>query len=247
MFLLALMAAVMRLSAQTVKFVEDGKTWEVVRYLFMSPSHTKDFYEYYTEGDTTVWDNVYTKMYYKQMGVEDSPKVVALVRQEGDRVYSLPAACPVRECLVYDFGAAAGDTILAYDIGMEGDSMPHKLVVDRVDSLMTGGGTLRKISFHYYLDNGLFEDVWIEGVGSMRDPTWNIDHGKYNSAVSYVSKCYVGDFLLYEYQDADGVGSVCAGEDENTVVMYDLGGRVIGKKPTYGVYIMGGKKYVGGR
>ncbi len=116
-------------------------------------------------GDTTINGRQYARF----LDIEEGPdgemveRYRLAVRTEGQAVYYVEAG-EEEEHLLYDFSLEAGDEITVNHIGLPGSVT---LKVASVINFGQGGDTFRQINF---APSGIFEESWIEGIGSTLGP-----------------------------------------------------------------------------
>jgi hypothetical protein len=103
--------------------------------------------------------------------------------------------------LIYDFSADAYDTL----------TINNQLYV--IGPRLTGGlkgfkGVYRKVGNHMSWWNG----TWLEGVGSIEGPIFNVYYGKEYHGGAFLMSCTVGDEVIYLNDEfEDGTDSIAAG------------------------------------
>ena len=148
-----------------------------------------------------------------------------------------------------------GQKLLAFDFGLnEGDNFPftdlygstYTTRVSHVDTIEVKGKQYRRLSF-----SSLGSFYWVEGIGdSMYGPysALVLNPMITNEIAIYVDAVYDGDECIFERQDFSRP-AVTAIKDIESVhpsknALYDLQGRHLSTKPSKGVYIENGKKWV---
>lgn len=182
-FLLALLWGGQSFSQTYVPFPMNSAAWGQQRTLWNPTGNQVDPYYYFLDGDTTLNGQVYTKLFYKYGNIFpaiDTANAVfgGAIREDSSRkVYflSIGTPCPypylvpqnpIQEYLLYDFGAAVGDTFYTENgVG----PLINVVVGTGVDTLF---GVPRRWKFVYkgYSSTELnYGDRQYEGIGSRYD------------------------------------------------------------------------------
>lgn len=197
-------------------FVENVKTWHVVRTEFGQGCH----FEQYTLSNEEVVKG--EKTYFSMYQSEDDLTAVydtGLLREESRKVYFFDADMQ-KEFLLFDYSLKAGDTYTTFSYD-EQKEVTYKVV--SVDDYTEGPEVIRYdytlsadsvTTLHRYLrkwtvcrtDNNSIQKTWIEGVGSLEGPLANLYDARPVSSMSYLA--YVEDwenelylpFSFYERQ-----------------------------------------------
>ncbi|MEZ5197365.1 MAG: T9SS type A sorting domain-containing protein [Bacteroidales bacterium] len=143
--------------------IEANKTWNVMESGIGGPTFT---YSYEVEGDTLINQVPYQVLYRSDEEFPLNWIKHGYIREEDKKVYYSPyhsadtAITPPR--MIYDFGAALGDTLLVYSFA---GNYEHELVIviSGVDSVMIGNDYRKRLTYDCEWTPGNF---WIEGVGS---------------------------------------------------------------------------------
>lgn len=133
------------------------------------------------DGMVEVNGKTYTKIDIKDHPYDGGSKKY-LYREENKKFYVIPENYP-EEILIYDFNLIEGDTFVAHYAWGVFDSLT--LVVESVDSITTLDGVQRK---RFFLENGIHQGRWVEGVGSL---DWVFTYPTYSGSVSggYIFIC----------------------------------------------------------
>lgn len=137
----------LKLPAQTIKLLENEKTWtvEYADRISLPPDIRQLTYAY--AGDTVIAAATYGLFGNGAILQEDTINRKVYAYDE----YSLDA----RECLLYDFAARTGDTLtLCHGL---------QIVIDSVSQIVLNNGKERKI---FYYTGGINGAYYIEGIGS---------------------------------------------------------------------------------
>jgi hypothetical protein len=131
------------------------------------------------------------------------------------------------EGLIYDFGAAVGDTIEIYNAVHQLDVF---MLVTDIDSVLINGQYRKRITLQP--DYWPFQDVWVEGIGTLNQglhfagiyltgPTYLLLCYKYNDEVVFMQSGYTA--CIYPYVSIDET----LAESPQTMIYYDPGIRAI--------------------
>lgn len=142
------------------------------RWNTSSSSFSKEcYYSFYYDGDTTLQNLKYSKLYYNsicrdfitQTKSGEHHELAGLIREVGKKVYLSQYG---RENLIFDFSLQVGDTVPSALLTTL--SPNSKFVVVSIDSIKLLDGTYRK---KYKAANPLntdFSNEFIEGIGSLK-------------------------------------------------------------------------------
>lgn len=175
--LLIALAAALPAAAQYVPFPSDSAEWVVQRTVAGPGGQSSiSFARYVLDGDTTLNDTVYHKLYESFGTNPGTSMLVAGIREEAQKVYvrrmdynGLPGNCqldPSFEVMLYDYTLdAPGDSLVIHH-PMIGEVV---FVVFSIDSVLVNGTPRRRINFM----NGTYSCgpiplSYIEAVGSDR-------------------------------------------------------------------------------
>ena len=185
-------------------FVEEGKVWKV-GIVSGNPVQVVDYY--YFDGDTIINGKACKQMMCEQFVNPDYADYDNVMRypqlsyvgawyEEDKKVYFYNANNK-RFTLWYDFSADANDTIQilgqSYVIG----------------SKQTGGmkgfkGVYRDVMMVWDEEQNNYNTTWLEGVGSIEGPGYNVYLGEEYHGGAFLMSCTVGDEVIYlndEYED----------------------------------------------
>ena len=185
-------------------FVEEGKVWKV-GIVSGNPVQVVDYY--YFDGDTIINGKTCKQMMCEQFVNPDYADYDYVMRypqlsyvgawyEEDKKVYFYNANNK-RFTLWYDFSADANDTIQilgqSYVIG----------------SKQTGGmkgfkGVYRDVMMVWDEEQNNYNTTWLEGVGSIEGPGYNVYLGEEYHGGAFLMSCTVGDEVIYlndEYED----------------------------------------------
>ncbi len=166
-------------TSQYVPFPTDSAEW-IVQRTAAQPGGTSNisFKRYHLDGDTTLNDTLYHKLYETLDFSPMTPVLVAGIREEAQKVFArrityngLPASCqwdPSFEVMLYDYTLdAIGDSLVIQHqwIG------PVLFIVYSIDSVVVNGAPRRRINcLNETYACGPLPLSYIEGVGSDRHP-----------------------------------------------------------------------------
>lgn len=181
-------------------FVEDGKVWKV-GYGSDNPVQRVEYY--YFDGDTII-DGKNCKQMMRQRYVTPDYADYDVIKQ-------LPLLSPVSvwyeaDMKVYTYDSASQQFQLMYDFSANADdtlSINNQLYT--IGPRLTGGlkgfkGVYREVGNHMSWWNG----TWLEGVGSIEGPIFNVYYGKEYHGGAFLMSCTVGDEVIYlndDYED----------------------------------------------
>ena len=190
-----------------IPFVENGKVWVDYDY--------QGNYKQVGINDTTVINQKkYHKLYKEEFcawGGTQTPtsdsQLHGYIREEDKRVY-VRGVNNEQECLIYDFGVQAGDTIEWATITYTWADGIHKRYI-AVDSILTTSYYGKERNVYYvtciereFDKNGVenlehgpmyFDDVWIEGIGTLQHPIMSLLDDIYRwgaTGMEYFNYCY---------------------------------------------------------
>ena len=160
--------AISAAAQQYFPFPIKNGVWNSGWYYEKFGAATSNSYSTYTEGDTTINNLDYGKLYQNEESKSYNPPTVlkstttylrtyvGALREENKRVYFLPRAA-TNEYLLYDFSGKVGDTLFT----------KVRMIIGRIDSIKVKDGTFRKrficpkgsLPVPYY--------VFVEGIGAL--------------------------------------------------------------------------------
>lgn len=134
--------------------VDTNKLWSIVNCsYYMNPFCLTDFYRF--QGDTIIGLNNYKKLFTAGDSTALYWNYFGAMRQDSDKKVYYHSG--MNENLLYDFELNKNDTI-----NLNIHSIPIQLVVDSVDTVvLLNGEKRRRLLFD------LYNEQWIEGIGSM--------------------------------------------------------------------------------
>jgi hypothetical protein len=158
---------------QSFPLIKDGGIWRVANNIKISSSPDNSLLEksqYLMEGDTTIDNMVYKKIYECDYSPSISNKIyIAGIREDSiGRVYLLADSNfqvfstfidPGKEYLLYDFSFNVGDTLFV------NDPLDSVQIVVAIDSVMVDGQYRKRWRFN---QSGITEREWIKGIGSTK-------------------------------------------------------------------------------
>ena len=184
-------------AAQSHRFADSTAQW------YMGRTDNAIFcngcYSYSTEHFTITGDTIVNSRTYQKLGTISTP---VLLRDSAHRVYRY---YDDREVIVYDFNYAAGDTFSLGNL-FGNASMNVFCNVDSVDTVHLLYP--RKRMFLTYNNQSFFQDIWIEGIGSLHSNF--LSPGLEQMAFdmpSYHTHCFYEDDSLLVH--ADSVNLAC--------------------------------------
>ena len=157
-------------------FVEEGKTWAVVRFS-AAPSVLKMMY-YKMMGDTVINDKTWKKVY--SCDAQYSPRALyKLVREEGKKYYYLPINDELaEECLLADFSLQVGQTALLHQgFDEDGTDIGYPMQLLSEETVNSCGYDYHVVEYGIpssdysewfkQFDAEPGKGIWIEGIGEM--------------------------------------------------------------------------------
>lgn len=189
-------------------FVEDGKVWKV-GYGSDNPVQRVEYY--YFDGDTII-DGKNCKQMMRQRYVTPDYADYDVIKQ-------LPLLSPVSvwyeaDMKVYTYDSTSQQFQLMYDFSANADdtlSINNQLYA--IGPRLTGGlkgfkGVYREVGNHM----SWWKGTWLEGVGSIEGPIFNVYYGKEYHGGAFLMSCTVGDEVIYLNDEfEDGTDSIAAG------------------------------------
>ena len=207
------------------KMLVSGRTWNYIK-LYLTPTVPDTVYQSITIDGPVEFDG---KQCYKfaNVALEDAK---TFFYEEGGKVYSYSVNNSGNHVWreEFDFNLEVGEKDLI-----------------AVDKMMINGEYHRRLIF--------FNDIWIEGIGSILDgivSSWGFVPMTFLG--SRLLTVYDGDLCIFNSDDyrwpavaavVTGVDVVEARKKDNTSI-FDLYGRRLTSNPQKGLYIRDGKKYV---
>ena len=174
-------------------FPEDSTIWNTVGNNSLSNQTWR--FRYGLIGDTTIsttdldtvsYSKVYS-LYDSTLSNPNSTYFAAIRTTEDKKVYALLPGFD--EALLYDFTLEVGDTIwypiggsLCYN-GVVFTNEDHYKVVTSIDSILLENGETRKRWHLMDYPNGIMNDVWVDGIGSI---DW---YGLFNPYITDITLC----------------------------------------------------------
>ena len=240
MFFMAVLLFLPTNAQNSESMVQEGRTWNC-QDIYPDDPHSEDpgYYEhdsayyviprtYVLRGDTTIDANIYKKMYCNE-------RYCCAMRQDNQKVFSV-AEGTEEEQLNYDFSMEKGMSIMR---------QTEILKIEDVDMVFVEGIFRKRLIV--YDDAKMLVDIWVEGIGSIGGPvaTWQLGAA---TPVHEMVSCMQDGCLLFSVSDFFQTQSVKPTSyttvQTDKPLIYDLQGRRLNAKPTKGVYIQNGKKYV---
>jgi hypothetical protein len=226
--------------------IEDGKVWKVGSTEGISDSIVKMVDYYYLDGDTIIDGKTCKQMMCQRYVSPEHPDYDAMIEypllrnegawyEEDKKVYFYNAQNKQYK-MMYDFSLDANETFLIDDY--------YSYVIG---PKQTGGldgfkGVYRDVMW-YDEEEPYYNTTWLEGVGGIEGPIFNIYYGKEYHPV-FLMSCSVGDEVIYlndNYEDGASLDAAGARKDRfdftHTVkVEPKTPRRSQGQEPLYGEY-----------
>jgi hypothetical protein len=183
---------------ETVKFTDSNNSWsEATSYpngSFEFPNFVETVTNVYGYiGDTLIDGYVWEKLYKtRNENFATGHMFVAFIREENNLVFYKRLNQPADT--LYDFNFEIGDKI-----EYPSDFLPIVLTVEEIDSIEIGGVFHKRISFDEPFAMFSFEEVWIEGIGSIHGPVNPFDCMTFTSELPYDKDltCFENDPVYY--------------------------------------------------
>ena len=227
--------------------IEDGKVWKVGSTEGISDSIVKMVDYYYLDGDTIIDGKTCKKMMCQRYVSPEHPDYDVIIQfpllrnigawyEEDKKVYFYNAQNKQYK-MMYDFSLDANETFLIDDY--------YSYVIG---PKQTGGldgfkGVYRDVMW-YDEEEPYYNTTWLEGVGGIEGPIFNIYYGKEYHPV-FLMSCTVGDEVIYlndNYEDGASIDAAGARKDRfdftHTVKVEPKTPRrrSQGQEPLYGEY-----------
>jgi hypothetical protein len=165
------------------------------------------------------------------------------IGQKGDKVYlyfkSTDTMFPVM-----DFSLKVGDTYRQLD-GSRGGYHDEYVVTAVSDTILYNStDPIARKCIH--LQGMYYQDVWIEGVGSVTTGIYGSYSVGFHGCRTTLMKCVDGNDLLYQFEDeTNGFECAVPQEQSKDACVFSLTGQQLTSKPSQpGVYIQNGRKVV---
>ena len=190
-------------------FVEEGKVWKV-GYGSRNPIQFVEYY--YFEGDTIIDGMICKQMMCQRYITPDYSDYEVIMRypllrrsgvwyEEDKKVYVYDDTNNQFR-LWYDFSADANDTVQICN-------QPYIVGPKHTGGIKGFKGVYRNVMWPSWdgeqiYDEGHHNTTWLEGVGSIEGPGYNVYLGKEYHGGAFLMSCTVGDEVIYfndEYED----------------------------------------------
>ena len=185
-------------------FVEEGKVWKLGDD---SGNPVKRVEYYYFDGDTIINGKTYKQMMCQRYVNPDHPDYAVISRlpslskvgawyEEDMKVYFYNTTNKQLK-MMYDFSLEANDTLLIDNL------YPYVIGPKQTGGLDGFKGVYRDIMWCGDDGSNYYCTTWLEGVGGIDGPTFNIYYGEEGHAL-FLMSCTVGDEVIYlndEYED----------------------------------------------
>ena len=185
-------------------FVEEGKVWKLGDD---SGNPVKRVEYYYFDGDTIIDGKTYKQMMCQRYVSPDHPDYAVISRlpslskvgawyEEDMKVYFYNTTNKQLK-MMYDFSLEANDTLLIDNL------YPYVIGPKQTGGLDGFKGVYRDVMWCRDGESNYYCTTWLEGVGGIDGPTFNIYYGEEGHAL-FLMSCSVGDEVIYlndEYED----------------------------------------------
>lgn len=228
----------------------EGRCW-TLRFASMEGTV---FYEDYTlMADSAIEGVHYMREYKRTYNAGETPSsewlaTDILLGQEGSKVYLIDAKnnSPKTLVLNMDFTLPISEKVDISPVDYP-DEMVTCEVVAQSDTIMPYSSTLQVRKYMTILANGLIQDVWVEGIGSLNNGISPYILGFHQADMSWqLVRCTQGNEILfmrdvYEHDYPTSLEEM-APVSIPTQDLYDLQGRPMENAAPKRLYIKGGKK-----
>jgi hypothetical protein len=184
--------------------IEDGKVWKV-GYGSNNPIQFVEYY--YFDGDTIINGKTCKQMMRQRYVTPDYPDYDAVIQipllqyvgawyEENKKVFFYNAK--ENKMLMYDFSLDTDDTFMINEYG------PYMLGPKQTGGLKGFKGVYRDVMMLWDEEQNTYNTTWLEGVGSIEGPSFNVYYGKEYHGGAVLMSCTVDDEVIYlndEYED----------------------------------------------
>lgn len=202
-YTLLLSLAALPAMAQTVPFVEEGKTWkmEYIQGPFFDPSSTLEMLT--LEGDTVIAGRTWKKMYYSGNGVR---QLATALYEEDGKVYYLPHVGATEGKLLYDFKMEIDEESTFYcpysTVRLQDEEDPNGYYNRGASIKIRDTGKVEYDDnlyncFYVSLDGHYYTDPFIEGIGNIYNPLKFTDIIKIGGPYYHLIECRTSSGTLY--------------------------------------------------
>jgi hypothetical protein len=156
LLLVGLLAAVLASAQTQFPIVQQDNEWNVLIVTEGSNSLDSTYHtvNYRINGDTTLNNQAYKKIYNSMEEFPANWTYYGAIREDNQKVWFLSASNNP-EALLYDFDLNVGDTI---------NILHDPMIVDSIIDKPINNEDRKHIYFSYY--DSIIKEVWIEGIGS---------------------------------------------------------------------------------
>ena len=235
----------------------EGKRWNYIHYYLDDEGEHRDPYSYVVKGDTIIRRQTYKKLWYQD---ENTERLVCLLYETGRSIYkSLDFGdnsydMPLMR-LFFDFGRDDFGRVFTWNADMNTGNT--NWMVYGIDDIMVNGRQFRRytclqkyseagedLTTIEYDDDGVWHDVWVEGVGSAisgiedQNPFHEPPVRKPGEYTYFVS-CYEDGECIFTAEDFDIPSAIkpVKSSVSKDMEIYDLRGRRL-KSPSKGINII---------
>ena len=191
--------------------IEDGKVWKVGSKAGISDGIVKMVGYYYFDGDTIINGKPCKRMMFQRYVNPDYPDYDVIMRyikqvpllsyvgswyEEDKKVYLSYAEDKLFK-LMYDFSFNANDTLWIDKY------YPFIIGPEQTGGIKGFKGVYRNVMTPWEDGPSTYNTTWLEGVGSIEDPTLHLYYG-YEGHLYFLMSCTVGDEVIYlndKYED----------------------------------------------
>lgn len=236
--------------------LSESKVWTMMIKPNVNPEKYGDL-RYINEtkliGDTVINGIHFMQKYERQCKQgEEMPTEWSATQEylgyDGSKVY-LYSSITDKMILDMDFSLIDGDILGCYDLFSYSDLLYNNVVTAVSDTVLdcSTDKVRRKCVYVHEegrpLDNPLFTDVWIEGIGSLNYGISGVWRNMAVGAYEYMIKCTDRDAVIYQNDIPLGIQTKLLYKTDSNVI-YNLQGRQIFSLPSKGIYVQNGKKII---
>ncbi|MBQ6210706.1 MAG: DUF3244 domain-containing protein [Prevotella sp.] len=184
-------------------FVEEDKVWQVGA-VGSNPVQMVEYY--YFDGDTIIDGKTCKQMMRQRYANPEYPDYAIVMQypllqyvgawyEEDKKVYEYDSTNKQFK-LMYDFSVDANDTLRI-------DNLPYVIGARQTGGMKGFKGVYRDVMMPWEGEQNIYNTTWLEGVGDIDDPIYNVYYGEENHAL-FLMSCSIGDEVIYlndEYED----------------------------------------------
>jgi len=179
-------------------FVMSNKQWNVVIEAWGPGGISSNTEIFLTSGDTTINEQLYSKLYLSYDSLQTSYYRGAL-REDNNQVFFINI--DGAEGLLYDFNLNVGDsTYIVTDFTYGGEEL--LVIIDSVNYVEINEVQYKIFWIHEDYMTGM-TDYWIEGIGSNNGPLYTLIHHHIICPLWQLSCCYEDGVSVFNNENLD--------------------------------------------